>query len=268
VRRPTARPAASSQPPENACSDPAFGPVRAAKDSVASSSLSRISRPQLDLIATRLTDSDRAVLQLLADLRLATGQQLARRLWQAEHGNDPRARAARRVLGRLEDWRLIDRLPQRIGGVRGGASSIVYAIGPAGSRLLARDGHAVSRLGTPGDRYVGHTLAITETAVRLHEATLRGRLDLIELQPEPRCWRNFVGPFGARRILKPDLFVRIGVGAYEDRWFIEIDQATEAGPTIQSKATGYLEHFRSGTEQRSAGVYPRVIWSVPGPASR
>lgn len=167
------------------------------------------------------------------------------------------------MLRHLEGWRLIDRLPQRIGGVRGGASSIVYGLGPAGRRLLFRDGRNISRLGTPGDRYVRHTLAITELAVRLHEATIQGRLDLIELQPEPQCWRTFVGGYGARRILKPDLFLRIGVGAYEDRWFLEVDQATESVPTVTSKATAYLEHFRSGSEQRSAGVYPRVIWTVP-----
>ena len=67
------------------------------------------------------------------------------------------------------------------------------------------------------------------------------------------------------RVLKPDLFLRIGVGAYEDRWFVEVDLATESAPTIAAKAERYLEHYRGGGEQRRHGVYPRVIWTVPNP---
>jgi hypothetical protein len=134
--RPTARPIASSQTAQNARLSPASGPVRAAKDSRPSSPSFRISRSQLDLIATRLTDDDQAVLAFLAQVRLATGQQLARRLWQVAGPSDPRGRAARRSLAGLERYHLIQRLPRRVGGVRGGSASIVYGLGPAGRRLL------------------------------------------------------------------------------------------------------------------------------------
>ena len=83
------------------------------------------------------------------------------------------------------------------------------------------------------------------------------------MQSEPHCWRGFVSGFGRRVILKPDLFVRVGVGALEDRWFIEIDLATEASGTLAAKARRYLAHFRSGAEQREFGTYPRVLWVVP-----
>jgi hypothetical protein len=263
LSRPTARPIASSQPAENPRSGPPFGPVRAAKDSQPSSPSSRISRAQLDLIAARLTSNDQAVLRFLAQVRLATGQHLARRLWQAAGPGNPRGRAARRALAGLEHWHLIQRLPRRVGGVRGGSASIVYGLGPAGRRLLNQGGQSFSRLGAPGDRYVAHTLAITELVVGLHEADHAGRLDLVELATEPGGWRPYAGASGARHILKPDLFLRIGVGAYEDRWFVEVDLATEAGPTITAKAGRYLDHFRAGSEQRRSGIYPRVIWSVP-----
>ena len=199
----------------------------------------------------------------VGDMRLATGMQLARRLWSASVPSDTNARAARRTLGRLELLRVLDRLRQRIGGVRAGSASIVYGLGPAGRRILARSGGISPRLGTPGDRYVAHTLSTTELAVRLHEATLRGELDLIELQTESACWRRFPGRFGASVVLKPDLSLRIGVGAFEDRWFVEVDRATESTTTIQAKAERYLEHYRSGSEQRTSGVYPRVLWTVP-----
>ncbi len=261
--RPTARPLASTPPPRNRCTSTASQPISAAKDSRPSPPFSRISGSRLDSIASSLTDNDQAVLAFLAAIRLASGQQLARRLWSAGDPTDASARVARRALRRLETERVLERLPRRVGGVRAGSASVIYGLGPASRRLLARDGQSIPRLGTPGARYVAHTLAITELVVRLHQAAQAGRLDVIELQTEPDCWRSFLAGFGARRILKPDLFARIGVGAYEDRWFIEVDLATEAAPTVQSKAERYLEHFRGGSQQRRSGVYPRVLWTVP-----
>jgi len=114
----------------------------------------------------------------------------------------------------------------------------------------------------PGDRYVAHTLAITEVLVQLHEAHHIGLLDVLERQTEPTCWRTYIGPMGARQILKPDLFLRVGVGALEDRHFIEIDMATESSGTLLTKARRYLAHYRTGEEQRRHGVYPRVIWAA------
>lgn len=263
MSRPIGRPAASSATHERSRSATGSDHIRAAKDSASSSPSSRISARHLQTIASRLSDNDQAVLQFLAGVRLATGHQLARRLWSAAAATDTRARAARRALKRLEESRVIERIQRRVGGVRGGSTSIVYGVGPAGRRLLTRTGNAIPRLGTPGDRYVTHTLAITELAVGLHEAGIRGELDLIALQTEPDCWRPYLGVMGARMMLKPDLFVRLGVGAFEDRWFVEIDLATESGTTIQGKAQRYLEHFRSGAEQRRHGVYPRVVWTVP-----
>lgn len=236
--------------------------IRAANDS-ASVRPSRVSARQLDVLATRLTDHDQAVVLLLSELRLATGFQIARRLFGAKAPSDSGAWAARRALWRLEQWRIIDRLPRRVGGVRGGSTSLVFGLGPAGRRLLARLGYETKRLGTPGDRHIAHTLACTELVVQLHEAMLAGDLDLIELQSEPACWRAFLGAMGGRHVLKPDLFARIGAGAFEDRWFIEVDLATEARGTLVTKAQRYLTHFRSGSEQRHHDVYPRVLWTVP-----
>lgn len=253
---------ASSDPGRIASTDGGSHGLAAADES-ASVRCSRVSSRQLDDLATRLTDHDHAVVLLLSQLRLATGFQIARRLWGAQVPSDSGAWAARRALSRLEQWRIVDRLPRRVGGVRGGSTSLVFGLGPAGRRLLARLGYETKRLGTPGDRHVRHTLAITELVVRLHEATLAGELDVIELQPEPACWRGFLGLMGARMMLKPDLFLRIGSGAFEDRWFVEVDLATEARGTIVAKVQRYLAHFRSGAEQREHDVYPRVLWTVP-----
>ncbi len=119
------------------------------------------------------------------------------------------------------------------------------------------------RVAIPGDRYIAHVLSCTELVVQLEEAARRSELDLIEAQGEPECWRGFLTGFGRRVILKPDLFVRVGAGALEDRWFLEVDLATEASGTLLTKMKRYFAHYRSGTEQRAHGIYPRVLWAIP-----
>lgn len=219
---------------------------------------SRISSRQLDRIASDLTDSDRLLLDFVSGVRLASGHQLRRRFFAERDG-----RAVRRVLLRLSEWRVLERMPRRVGGVRSGSDGYLYAVGVAGARLRAREGSRLRRLEAPGDRYIAHTLAITELLVRLHEATQRGELDLMTAETEPTCWRTFTGPAHTRLTLKPDLYARIGAGGFEDRWFIEVDLATEARGTLIAKAKRYIAHLRSGQEQAAAGVYPRVLWVVP-----
>src|SRR3712207_3338527 len=149
MRRPTARPTASSQPPQNPWMRPGSAHLRAATDVP-----SRISRGQLDSIEQDLTSYDAAVLSFVSEVRMVTGHQLARRLWASRRATDVRARAARRALARLERRRVLDRLARRMGGVRGGSSSIVYGLGPAGRRLLKRRGLETRRLSLPGERYI------------------------------------------------------------------------------------------------------------------
>lgn len=96
----------------------------------------------------------------------------------------------------------------------------------------------------------------------MEEAARRGELDVIEVQSEPECWRGFLSGFGSRVVLRPDLFVRIGVGALEDRWLVECDLATEASGTLLAKMKRYLSYYRSGSEQRDHGVF-RILWAVP-----
>jgi hypothetical protein len=232
-----------------------------AKDSASSSSVSRISRRRLDQIDRDLLDLDRDVLLFVQSLRLVSGNQLRRRFWP---GDESAARAARRALSRLVSWRVLDRTSGRRGGVRAGSDGFVYLVGAAGHRLLSRIGFDGKRAGVPGDRYVAHTLAISEAVVLLHEAQAAGALDLIEVQTEPICWRPFLGLMGASVLLKPDLYLRLGAGRVdEDRWYCEVDMSTEAVGTITAKLKRYSQHFRSGEEQRREGVYPRVIWAVP-----
>ncbi len=260
---PVGRPIASSQIPTPSLAGGRSGQVTATDDS-ASPRRSRVSAGQLHDLAGRLSDPDKAALELVGGLRLCSGEQLTRALWWEGTTKATRERRARRALLRLTAWRVLERLPRRVGGVRAGSRGFLYGVGPAGARLLARDDRRPRRLVTPGDRFVEHTLAVAELVVELMEAERAGRLELVDRpETEPTCWRRFPGPLGGRLTLKPDLFTRLAVGALEDRWFVEIDRATESPATITRKARVYLAHYRSGAEQTAHGVYPRVLWSVP-----
>jgi hypothetical protein len=260
VTRPVASPVTSSRKrsePRTGVASRDFSPP---KQSVPARS-NYITPDRLYRTLQRMTDADWLVLGFVSSSRLASGRQLIRRYWFTSERNDARARAGRRALKRLTDWRVLDALPRRVGGERAGSSGMVYTVGVAGAKLLARRGQQANRLEAPGALYVAHTLACTELIVALSEAGRSGTLECIEVRSEPECWRTFLAGLGGRVTLKPDLFIRVAMpgSSYEDRWYVEVDLATEATGTILAKAKRYLAHHRSGSER----VHPRVLWAVP-----
>jgi len=266
VTRPMVRPVASSQIGQSPRARGVSAGVTTGTDVPPSVSPSpRISTPRFHQITSSLSDQDLAVALFLADVRLATGHQLARRFWSAQQPTDGRSRAARRALARLERWRVIERQLHRRGGVRGGSSSIVYGLGRSGHRLLVTQGFEPRRLHQLGERYIDHAVAVTEIVVQLAEADRRGELELVGvLETEPQCWRGFVSGYGTPVTLKPDLGVTVGAGrVHTDSWWLEIDRATESAAAIARKAKRYLAYMHSGTEQRRRHVFPRVAFAVP-----
>ncbi len=259
---PAAHPTASSTLGDFSRNRGSSARLSAAKD-CAPARPSRITAGELQQIASRLSEQDWQALSFVAASRLASGKQLVRGVWMADRETQPsQARIARRAIKRLGDWRVIDPLPGRtVGGLHGGSDTIVYGVGAAGARLLAIRGQHQARLGTPGARYVAHTLAATQLVVDLRTAAARGALDVIEVQQEPACWRSFLAGMGARLTCKPDLFVRVAApgSSYESHWMVELDMATEASATIRAKARRHHDYFRSGSEP----VHPRVLWAVP-----
>jgi hypothetical protein len=99
--------------------------------------------------------------------------------------------------------------------------------------------------------------------VELVEAQRWGVADLLAFDPEPRCWRPHLGPYGARAVLKPDADLELGVGDYVFSWLLELDMATESLATVERKARRHLDYHRSGEARRTRGVSPRVAWIVP-----
>jgi hypothetical protein len=90
-----------------------------------------------------------------------------------------------------------------------------------------------------------------------------GSFELARVDPEPGSWRPYSGLHGAREVLKPDLFAVTANGDYEDHWFIEVDRGTESLPTLLKQCSQYETYRRSGREQATTGVFPRVLWLLP-----
>jgi hypothetical protein len=75
-------------------------------------------------------------------------------------------------------------------------------------------------------------------------------------------WRKFTSGSGLT-ILRPDLFVSLGIGEFEFRWFREIDRGTEHLPALIRKCLLYEAYYATGAEHAIHGVFPRVCWLVP-----
>jgi hypothetical protein len=210
--------------------------------------------------AGRLGERDRLVIGTVGLLGLVSAQQLERLHW---HGGDPatRSRLRRRALARLVALGVLARLKRRIGGIRAGSDGYIYTLDRLGRRL-----HEPTRTGRlrspeePGLLFVQHALAVSELYVRAHEVERMGRLELLAWESEPTCHRPFAAPLGGRLILKPDAFVRVGIGAFEDRYFVELDTGSHRRGAVVRKLDTYLAYYRSGREQAAHGVFPRVLW--------
>ena len=216
----------------------------------------------------RLSERDMAIIRQVACLRLMSARQIqAVHFPVVEHDSESAAtRARQRVLARLIRERLLIRLERRIGGVRAGSVGLVLALGPLGQRVLALDGPR-RRSYEPGLRFFDHTSAVSQLVVDVTVASRRGLLDLLDAQAEPRCWREFSGVGGGRRLVRPDAFLALGGGGYLLHWFIEVDRSSESLPVVVRKCRLYADYYQSGIEQAArGGVFPRVCWIVPDEA--
>jgi Replication-relaxation len=223
----------------------------------------RLGALQLARLRDELSERDLAIVRQVAELRFMDTLQIEALHFGAEqHASRMTAtRTCRRVLNRLVERRVLARLDRRVGGVRAGSASFVYCLGPVGQRVLALDGPR-RRFREPTSTFVDHTLAIGQLVVSLTVAAQEGVCELLAVEPEPACWRPF-GALGGRQVLRPDLFVALGVGDFEHRWFVEMDLGSESLPVVVRKCLVYDSYYRSGTEQSKYGVFPRVAWVMP-----
>lgn len=226
----------------------------------------RLSRGQADRVARSLGDRDRAILNTVRMHRFLTTAEIERFHFSDHSSSEAASRICRRVLKRLHQLRVLEHLDRRVGGVRAGSTSYVWRVGLLGDRLLRLEStdQPRARRKEPSLRHLEHCLAVAGTHLALRDVAATGRIELLEVQTEPRCWRT-AASFGDR-ILKPDLFAVTAAGDYEDHWYIEVDRATESLPTLLRKCAQYEEYRRTGAEQQARGVFPLVVWIVPDKA--
>jgi len=218
----------------------------------------------LTLLGESLSERDLAIIGQVAELRLMSARQIRELHFphRAHESEIAATRACHRALQRLAGERLLLRLARRIGGARAGSASFIYALGPAGQRLLAAGGRR-RRPYEPTARFVDHTLAIAQLVVDATNAGRDGAIDLLAYQAEPACWRTF-SRTGTPVVLRPDLFLSLGTDELEYRWFAEVDRASESLPVILRKCRLYADYYQTGIEQaRSGGKSPRVCWIAP-----
>jgi hypothetical protein len=182
------------------------------------------------------------------------------------HGGTPlgNERVTRRVLQRLVELGVLDRLERRIGGpTPGGSEGYVYLLANGGQHLAHRREMLARarrrRAAVPGQMFVRHCLAVAELHARVLEEERSSALCCSARQSEPACWRRFTGPDGETMILKADTFLRVGDGDHERDYLIDVDRGTEGSRTLERRLRTYML-YRSYGKDYPAGEFPAVLW--------
>lgn len=225
----------------------------------------RSSKKMLEEVDRVLSDRDKRVLNTIREYRYLTTDQIRRLHFIESATASAGLRATSRNLKKLKEMELITSLKRRVGGVQSGSGSSVWRLAPAGEHLLNLTTDTIRprrRNFEPSTYFLAHTLAVSECYVRITEICGGRSVKLTEVQSEPDNWR----PYNSGRklvALKPDLFVITKCDGYEDRWFFEIDLATESPIRIIEKCRRYFDYYRTGIEQKRHRVFPLVVWIVP-----
>ncbi len=225
----------------------------------------RVTWAAAERIAEGLSERDRAIADTVGRVRVLTGRQLER-LHFAELQGAHRDRTRRRVLARLVSLGVLTPLERRIGGARAGSAGLVFALGLVGQRLATLGPNCASvtpgrvrQPGTPTDRFLCHTLAVSELYVQLVELARSQSFTLAHFRAEPACWwQDSTGSW-----IKPDASACLETTDVTDSWAVEVDRATESLPTLSRKLAVYLELAEHGETGPDGDVLPRVLITVP-----
>jgi len=213
-----------------------------------------------------LTPRERAIIDTLDRLRVATTEQL-RRVHFSDLTAHSAARQAPALLASLAARQVVVKLDRQVGGVRAGSKAAVWSLDTAGQRLASSCGPAGGRHRkrpwTPSLAFLAHRLAVSDAFVGLAEREQAGAVDVLDFDAEPLSWRRFLTSHGVTAYLKPDAYVRLGLGRIERAAFVEIDRATESRATLTVKLRAYRQYWDTGREQERRGYFPRVVFAVP-----
>lgn len=211
----------------------------------------------------RMSGRDWKILEAVNHFHLITGWQLDR-LFFVDLAGRSRTVTRSRTLSRLVSWRVLARLPRRVGGSLRGSSVACYRVDSGGQRLLAIQANAsstpklVRKANVPSERFVAHVVAVVELYVELVEAARAGALTLREFIAEPAAW----WPNGLGNWLKPDAYFVISNGRTDFLFWAEVDRATESSEAIKRKLITYLDFVNRG-QLGPRNAIPRVLITVP-----
>lgn len=229
----------------------------------------RTSRSRVQALRLELSTRDTAILDDLGRVRLLTASQI-QRLHFADGTTLSRSRRTARVCKRLADLGAVARLDRRVGGVHAGSAGFIYCLDSLGQTVIDAKGPAGGnrrrRPWQPSPMFQDHVLEVAELYVALREAARHGDVELLGFDAEPACWRPFVTPAAGAVVLKPDAYVRLGVGEYEQVSFVEIDRGTHHAPALGRKLAVYTAAFTAGVEHDQNTAFPNVLWIVPDQA--
>lgn len=228
--------------------------------------MSRVSAAQLLHLAERMTPRRWCLLETVAKLRLASGGQLARHCY-LDCAAPAASRGARRDLEWLFDRGVLHRLGRRIGGARAGSSGHLWALGAVGIRLLdLRHGEGITRGRSryePTVGFVDHALAVSEVFVGLHEHLrdpwLGDPTATLDFRVERHAWRSYLDKLGMPATLKPDAEGRVVRQGFEDRFWVEVDRATERRNVVRNKCAAVIAYRNTGHEA-AEGIFPITAW--------
>jgi hypothetical protein len=213
-----------------------------------------------------LTPRERAIIATLDRLRVATTEQI-RRIHFHELTAHSAARQAPAILRSLAARQVVVKLERQVGGARAGSRAAVWSLDTAGQLLASSCGPAGGfhrrRPWTPSLSFLAHRLAVSEVFAVLSEREHAGAVEVLDFDAEPLSWRRYVSAHGGTAYVKPDAFVRLGVGQIERAAFVEVDRATESRSTLLVKLRAYRQYWETGREQDRRGYFPRVVFAVP-----
>lgn len=224
----------------------------------------RVRVPHVEQLAERLSPRDWSIVSTIDRLRIASGLQLERLHFHELNGRSRTVKRAQ-VLKRLVDAGVLFPVERRVGTAHRGSVHQRYALDSAGKQLARMRGDEElsrpygRRPRVPGDRFIAHTLAVSELCVSLAERARMGEFIFGAFRAEGDAY----WPDGLRGWIKPDAFVRLEQPGAADYWWYEADMATEdLSTTIRKKLLTYLDFVRRG-QLGPDDVVPRVLVGVP-----
>jgi hypothetical protein len=205
---------------------------------------------------------DLRIIRAVYDCRLMSANQIQELVFSGEGDPQTNARLCRKTLRRLTEQDILRRRQRQIGGLRAGSQGYIYSLGSQGVKLVT-DKRLHYYVHDPSEYFMKHTLALSGLYVQMHQEGQDGKFELLDIQTEPSCWRVFLTLATGRRVLKPDMYVKLGVGDEELSYFVELDRGTTFATALNKKLRTYENYYFTGKEQQEFGMFPQVLWLVP-----